>query len=94
MTARMPAWMIVVIVALLVLAAMFGLFAYSLTSSLGQGRPVADANIVAVALPFVVVAICGGLAWALWRTGQRVLAKVLVWAPIPLFLVYFAMLAI
>ena len=94
MTARMPAWMIVTIVALLVLAALFGLFAYSLTSSLGQGRPVATGDIVAIASPFVVVAICGGLAWTLWRAGQRSLATVLVWAPIPLFLVYLATLAI
>ena len=93
MTARMPAWMIVVIVALLVAAALFGLFVYSLTLSLGQGRPVEPVQILAMALPVLIVGACAGSAWALWRAERRTLAAVLVWTPIPLFLLYFYELA-
>lgn len=94
MTARMPAWMIVVIVIELFLTAAFLLFGYSLSSSLAQGRPMAVENIVAVALPLLLVVVCSGAAWALWRGGQPSLAAALVWAPIPLFLVFLAYLAI
>lgn len=94
MAARMPTWMIVVIVIEFFLTGIFFLFGYSLSSSLAQGRPMATEDIVAVALPLFTVAVCSGAAWALWRAGQRSLAAALVWAPIPLFLVFFAYLAI
>ena len=91
MTARFPPWMIVAIVVQLVLAGLFFLFVYSLSSSLAQGAAPAAMDVMMLAMPLAAVAILGITAVAAWRAGRASAAALLVCAPLPLCFVLFAL---
>jgi len=92
MATRFPVWMIILIVFQLLIAALFFLFVYSLSWSLGQGRTPATVDILLLALPFVAVAASGLVARGIWRAGKTSLATLFVLAPLPLCLLLFALL--
>jgi len=92
MTPRFPVWMIIAIVLELIVAALFFLFVYSLSSSLAQGATPATIDILLLALPLVAVAASGLVARGLWRAGRESMATLFVLAPLPLCLLLFAFL--
>jgi hypothetical protein len=91
MDSRVPGWMIAVVVGQAVLAGMFFLYGYSETKTVRLGQDPAVADIIAMALPMIAVAVFGAAAWIQWRAGRRPLAKALVWAPIPLSILLFGL---
>lgn len=87
METRLPFWIVLAIVVQLILAGLFGLLAYSMTSSLRQGATPSLIDTVSVALPFAMVAICGIAARAMWRSGRRSAVPLIVFAPLPAYIV-------
>lgn len=93
MTARVPGWMTVAIVLQGIVAALFFFFGYSMTWSYGQGRAVALIDTVVLAMPLVLVALFGTIAWVQVRRGKRAAAP-LVWAPFPLTILFIGALGV
>jgi hypothetical protein len=91
MDSKVPGWMIAAIAVQAVLAGLLFLYGYSETKTLALGRAPALRDIIAMALPLAAVAIFGAAAWIQWRAGRRSIAKILVWAPIPLSVLLFAL---
>lgn len=74
------------------LAVLFGLFSWSMTKSLAQGRIPSLYDTAALALPALLVLACGYFALRLWRRGKRKDAWGLAVVPFPLALVLFVAL--
>jgi hypothetical protein len=79
--------MIVAIVLQGILAALFFFFGYSMTWSSRQGRAPILIDVVILAMPLVLVAVFGAIAWVQVRRGRRGAAP-LVWAPFPLTILF------
>jgi hypothetical protein len=79
--------MIVAIVLQGILAALFFFFGYSMTWSYRQGRAPILIDVVILAMPLVLVAVFGAIAWVQVRRGRRGAAP-LVWAPFPLTILF------
>ena len=94
MVSRVPGWMIAAIVVQLFLAALFFLYAYSETKTVALGRDPAVRDVVAMAIPMVVVVVLGAAAWMQWRAGKPSMAKTLIWAPVPATILLFGLLGI
>jgi hypothetical protein len=86
--------MIAAIVAQLLLAGLFFLYAYSETKTFALGRAPAIGDIIAMALPAAAVVVFGAATWMQWRAGMRSTAKMLIWAPIPLSILLFGIVGI
>jgi len=82
-----PSWMKVFLGIQLALAALFFLFVWSHTVSLAQGRAASWQDLVALALPLVLVVAAWIAAVWLCRRGQRDIAGVFAILPWPLALV-------
>ena len=94
MPSRLPTWMKVAVAIQLLLAGLFFLLGYSMTSSTRLGATPSLIDTLVLAMPVAAVAICGGAAWALWRAGRTALVPLLVFAPLPLAFVLFAVMGL
>lgn len=79
----------------LALAVLFFFFFWSQTVSLARGRAASWQDLLALALPALLVVMLGALAIHLWRRGTTGPVGLLVTAPFPLaLLLYMALGAI
>ncbi len=84
-----PVALFVFLAAELCLASLFGLFSWSMTKSLAQGRMPSLIDTAALSLPALLVLGCGSFAVRLWRRGKRKDAWGLAVVPFPLALVLY-----
>ncbi len=89
MTAKAPGWLIALLAVQLLIAALFGLFGWSQTVSLAQGRPASLLDLAGLAMPVVAVVVLGGASVRLWRAGNRQLAIICALLPFPLSIAVF-----
>ena len=85
-------WIKVVLGVQLVLAALFLLLMWSHTVSMAQGRAASWQDLVALALPLVLVVAAWTASVMLSRRGRRDIAGVLAILPWPLALIVFRLL--
>ena len=93
MTARVPRWMVVAVVLQGIFAALLFLFGYSMTWSSRQGRDPILIDVVILAMPLVLLAVFGAIAWVQVRKGRRGAAP-LVWVPFPLTILFIGALGV
>lgn len=86
---QQPVALFVFLAAELAFAILFGLFSWSMTKSLAQGRVPSLIDTAALSLPVLLVFGCGYFALRLWRRGKRKDAWGLAVLPFPLALVLF-----
>ena len=85
----LPLWLIVVFVLQFLVAVLFGLFGWSMTVSLAQGRGASALDIAAMSIPAIAVVVLGVAAVRFARAGRRDLAGWCAILPFPLIIALF-----
>jgi len=87
-----PVWLYVVFGLELLISLLFLLLGWSMTVSLAQGRPAALIDIVVLASPTLLVAICAALAAFASRKQNKGLAVLLAVIPLPAAFILFGVI--
>ena len=88
----LPWWLIALLVIQLPVAVLFGLFGWSQTVSLAQGRPASALDIAALSLPAALVIVLGAAAIRFGQAGRRDLAGICAILPVPVAIAAFMLL--